>query len=176
MRQIAIVLYPGFAALDALGPYELLKMLPDTEVRFVAHETGPVATDRDILTVGVTHTLSLRRLRRGCFSCQAPKPIPRRPWRMKSFLLGCATPTQHRNGPHRFVPGRWYWQLQACLREGPRRRIGRRNRPSRVSALRRAATGASYVAERSGPRLAYRPASILLWQSSTRVTVGIGLK
>ena len=26
-RQIAIVLYPGFTALDALGPYEVLKLL-----------------------------------------------------------------------------------------------------------------------------------------------------
>ena len=30
-RQIAIVLYPGPTALDAIGPYEVLKLLPDTE-------------------------------------------------------------------------------------------------------------------------------------------------
>ena len=45
-RQIAIVLYPGFTSLDALGPYEVLKFLPDIETRFVAHEAGPIATDR----------------------------------------------------------------------------------------------------------------------------------
>ena len=28
-RQIAILLYPGVTALDALGPYEILKLLPD---------------------------------------------------------------------------------------------------------------------------------------------------
>lgn len=54
--QIAIVLYPGFTALDALGPYEVLKMLPDAEIRFVAREVGPVPTDRGILVVGATHT------------------------------------------------------------------------------------------------------------------------
>lgn len=54
--QIAIVLYPGFTALDALGPYEVFKMLPNAELRFVAHEVGPVATDRGVLVVGATHT------------------------------------------------------------------------------------------------------------------------
>lgn len=56
-RQIAIVLYPGFTALDAIGPYEVLKLLPDVEVRFVAHEPGPIATDRGILLIGATHSL-----------------------------------------------------------------------------------------------------------------------
>ena len=55
-KQIAIVLYPGLTALDALGPYEVLKMLPDAEIRFVAHEPGPIATDRGILTIGATHS------------------------------------------------------------------------------------------------------------------------
>jgi transcriptional regulator GlxA family with amidase domain len=55
-KQIAIVLYPGLTALDALGPYEVLKMLPGAEIRFVAHEPGPVSTDRGILTIGATHS------------------------------------------------------------------------------------------------------------------------
>lgn len=54
--QIAIVLYPGFTALDALGPYEVFKMLPGVGLRFVARGVGPVATDRGILVVGATHT------------------------------------------------------------------------------------------------------------------------
>jgi len=54
-RQIAIVLYPGVTALDALGPYEILKMLPGAEIRFLAHEPGPVTTDRGILVIGATH-------------------------------------------------------------------------------------------------------------------------
>lgn len=56
MKQIAIVLYPGLTALDALGPYEVLKMLPDAEIRFVAHEPGPITTDRGVLTLGATHS------------------------------------------------------------------------------------------------------------------------
>jgi hypothetical protein len=34
VMQIAIVLYPGLTALDAVGPYEILRPLPDAEVRF----------------------------------------------------------------------------------------------------------------------------------------------
>ncbi len=54
--QIAIVLYPGFTALDAIGPYEVLRFLPDSEVCFVAHRTGPVTADSGVLTLQATHT------------------------------------------------------------------------------------------------------------------------
>lgn len=57
MTQIAIVLYPGFTALDFVGPYEVLRWLPDAEVRFVWHESGPIAADSGVLVVGATHTL-----------------------------------------------------------------------------------------------------------------------
>src|SRR5215208_5631895 len=50
--QIAIVLYPGLTALDAVGPYEVLRLLPDAEVRFVAAAPGPVVTDSGVLFVG----------------------------------------------------------------------------------------------------------------------------
>ncbi len=56
--QIAIVLYPGFTALDFIGPYEVLRYLPDAEVRLVWHETGPVTADSGILLVGATHTFT----------------------------------------------------------------------------------------------------------------------
>ncbi|PXX58161.1 DJ-1/PfpI family protein [Nocardia tenerifensis] len=56
--QIAFVTYPGMTALDAIGPYEILRTLPDAEVRFVWHETGPIATDSEVLLLGVTHTLA----------------------------------------------------------------------------------------------------------------------
>jgi transcriptional regulator GlxA family with amidase domain len=58
MTQIAIVTYPGFTALDMIGPYEVLRNLPDTEVRFVWHETGPIAADSGVLLIGATHTLA----------------------------------------------------------------------------------------------------------------------
>lgn len=54
--QIAIMLYPGFTALDFIGPYESLHYLPDAEVRFVWHEPGPVTADSGVLVVGATHT------------------------------------------------------------------------------------------------------------------------
>ena len=47
--QIAIVLYPGLTALDAIGPYEVLRLLPDTEVRFVGAAPGPAVTDSGVL-------------------------------------------------------------------------------------------------------------------------------
>ena len=57
MTQIALVVYPGFTALDVVGPYEVFRMLPDAEVRFVWHETGPVTADSGVLIIGATHTL-----------------------------------------------------------------------------------------------------------------------
>lgn len=54
--QIAIVLYPGFTALDFIGPYESLRWLPDAEVRFVWHEPGPVTADSGVLIVAATHS------------------------------------------------------------------------------------------------------------------------
>jgi transcriptional regulator GlxA family with amidase domain len=54
--QIAIVLYPGMTALDAVGPYEVLRLLPDAEVRFVGAEPGPVVTDSGVLFLGATHS------------------------------------------------------------------------------------------------------------------------
>ncbi len=58
MTQIAIVTYPGFTALDMIGPYEVLRQLPGAEVRFVWHEPGPVTADSGVLVVGATHSLS----------------------------------------------------------------------------------------------------------------------
>jgi putative intracellular protease/amidase len=54
--QIAMVVYPGFTALDFIGPYEVLRNLPDTEVRFVWHEVGPITADSGVLIVGATHS------------------------------------------------------------------------------------------------------------------------
>jgi transcriptional regulator GlxA family with amidase domain len=54
--QIAIVLYPGFTALDFIGPYESLRWLPDAEVRLVWHEPGPITADSGIVVVGATHS------------------------------------------------------------------------------------------------------------------------
>ncbi|MEY9857457.1 putative intracellular protease/amidase [Catenulispora sp. GAS73] len=42
MTRLAIPLFPGFMPLDFVGPYDVLRFLPDTEVVFVATEPGPV--------------------------------------------------------------------------------------------------------------------------------------
>jgi transcriptional regulator GlxA family with amidase domain len=56
--QVAILLYPGVTALDAVGPWEVLSRMPDTEVRFVGKEVGPVITEGGVLLLGVTHTVA----------------------------------------------------------------------------------------------------------------------
>jgi putative intracellular protease/amidase len=47
----AILLYDGFTALDAIGPYEALSRLPGARVTFVAAERGAVRTDNRMLTL-----------------------------------------------------------------------------------------------------------------------------
>ncbi|MTE16010.1 DJ-1/PfpI family protein [Nocardia aurantiaca] len=56
--QIAIVLYPGMTVLDAIGPYEVLRMIPDSEMRFVSNEVGPIVSDSGVLALGATHTFA----------------------------------------------------------------------------------------------------------------------
>ena len=45
MTVIALFLYDGMTALDAVGPYEVLARLPEAEVKFVASTPGPKKTD-----------------------------------------------------------------------------------------------------------------------------------
>jgi putative intracellular protease/amidase len=56
--QIAVVLYDRFTALDAVGPYETLGRLPDSETVFVAERTGPVRTDTGNLALTADRTLA----------------------------------------------------------------------------------------------------------------------
>jgi putative intracellular protease/amidase len=51
MMQIAIPLYDRFTALDAVGPYEVLSRLPDSELTFIGYEVGPVRTDNERLAM-----------------------------------------------------------------------------------------------------------------------------
>jgi len=43
--KVAILIYEGFTALDAIGPYEVLRSVPGWEVEFVAKTRGEVRTD-----------------------------------------------------------------------------------------------------------------------------------
>jgi len=49
--EIAFLLYDGFTALDAVGPYEVLSRIPGAQAKFVAFETGAKTTE--------THSLSM---------------------------------------------------------------------------------------------------------------------
>src|SRR5690349_5521040 len=47
--KIAILLFDGITALDAVGPYESLSGLPQSKILFVAKQPGPVRTGNDML-------------------------------------------------------------------------------------------------------------------------------
>jgi putative intracellular protease/amidase len=49
--KIAIGLYERFTSLDALGPFQVLSMLPGAEVVFVAAKAGPVTDESGFLEV-----------------------------------------------------------------------------------------------------------------------------
>lgn len=46
--QIAILLYDGMTALDAIGPYEVVGRLPGAELAFVAADAGTKRTDQSL--------------------------------------------------------------------------------------------------------------------------------
>jgi transcriptional regulator GlxA family with amidase domain len=58
--DIAIVIYEGLTALDAIGPYEVLSRLPDATVTFVASEPGIKRSD--VGSLGVVADASLAEL------------------------------------------------------------------------------------------------------------------
>jgi putative intracellular protease/amidase len=49
--EIAIFIYDRFTALDAVGPYEVLRMIPGARVSFAAKEKGPQRTDAGSLAI-----------------------------------------------------------------------------------------------------------------------------
>jgi transcriptional regulator GlxA family with amidase domain len=49
--DIAIPIYDRLAALDAIGPYEVLSRLPGAKVTFIADEPRPVTTETGMLTL-----------------------------------------------------------------------------------------------------------------------------
>lgn len=55
--DVAIVLYPRFTALDAIGPYEVLRNLPDARVTFVAETPGELRNDAGSLGLAADASL-----------------------------------------------------------------------------------------------------------------------
>ncbi|MGN6871216.1 MAG: DJ-1/PfpI family protein [Solirubrobacteraceae bacterium] len=49
--KTAFVLYPGFTALDLIGPYEVISRWPDAEVHFLAASPEPVRCDQGLTVI-----------------------------------------------------------------------------------------------------------------------------
>ena len=56
--DIVIPIFPDFTALDAIGPYEVLRSLPGARVVFAAAETGLVRTDSTFIGLQADAALS----------------------------------------------------------------------------------------------------------------------
>jgi transcriptional regulator GlxA family with amidase domain len=54
--QIAIGLYPGFTALDAIGPYAVFTSVPGADVVVCADRKGPLADESGLLHLDLEHT------------------------------------------------------------------------------------------------------------------------
>ncbi len=55
--KTSILIFDGITALDAIGPYEVLRSVPGWEVEFVAKATGEVRTDSGHLGLSADHAL-----------------------------------------------------------------------------------------------------------------------
>ena len=55
--RIAIFLYPGMTALDAIGPYEVLSRLPDVEIAFTGLQRGTITVDSGFLSLVADHAI-----------------------------------------------------------------------------------------------------------------------
>jgi putative intracellular protease/amidase len=55
--RVVIPLYDRFTTLDAIGPYEVLRFLPNADVVFAATRTGPIRNDHG--TVGIVADAAL---------------------------------------------------------------------------------------------------------------------
>ncbi len=56
--KIAILVFDGITALDAIGPYEVLRSVPGWEVQFVGKQRGEVRTDSGALGLSADHALA----------------------------------------------------------------------------------------------------------------------
>jgi transcriptional regulator GlxA family with amidase domain len=56
--QIAIAMYPEMTALDAMGPYAVLALVPDAEVVLVGEQPGLITDDNGLLHVDLRAGLS----------------------------------------------------------------------------------------------------------------------
>ncbi|MCL1696740.1 DJ-1/PfpI family protein [Lysinibacillus sp. BPa_S21] len=55
--KVIIFLYNGVTMLDAIGPYEVLRHMDDTEVLFVAEKIGEIKADSGFIDIRVKHSI-----------------------------------------------------------------------------------------------------------------------
>lgn len=55
--KVIIFLYNGVTMLDAIGPYEVLRHMDDTEVLFVAEKIGEIKADSGFIDIHVKHSI-----------------------------------------------------------------------------------------------------------------------
>jgi transcriptional regulator GlxA family with amidase domain len=55
--EIVILLFDRFTALDAVGPYEVLRSAPGSAVKFVAKQTGPIRTSEGSLAMTADYSI-----------------------------------------------------------------------------------------------------------------------
>ena len=56
--QVVIPLFPGFTALDAVGPYEVLQRIPPIDLTFIGHRRGEVRSDNGMLGITADGTFA----------------------------------------------------------------------------------------------------------------------
>ena len=56
--EIAILLFDRFTALDAVGPYEVLSRTPNSKVKFIAKEPGPIRDNITSLELTAEYSLA----------------------------------------------------------------------------------------------------------------------
>jgi putative intracellular protease/amidase len=56
--QIAVPLYPGYTALDVMGPYQVFAETPGTEVVFCAEQAERLYDDHKMFHLDIEHTFS----------------------------------------------------------------------------------------------------------------------
>jgi len=55
--KVIIFLYNGVTMLDAIGPYDVLRHMGDTEVLFVAEKIGEIKADSGFIDINVKHSI-----------------------------------------------------------------------------------------------------------------------
>jgi len=122
--NIAVLLYDGVTALDAIGPYEVLHRIPGVQIVFVGERAGEIVTDSKSLRLVATRSIS---------ETQAPDilVVPGGPGtrdlRKLEPLISWIRDVHERTQPPRpSAPARFCWARPESSMELKRQRTGQR--------------------------------------------------